>query len=275
VGDREFHCWRGPDRGGHGSLNLRGGIKNSCDCYFYEVARRVGVDRIAEEARLFGLSEDFALDAPGARPGHVPTEAWTRRRFNESWTTGETLNTGIGQGFLLASPLELAVVTARIANGGIPVRPYVVTGRPHPLAEGEAPAAPLADPAHIALVKDAMMAVTDEAGGTAYWALETKGIDIPGVRMAGKTGTSQVRRITEEERERGVIRNEDLPWRRRDHGLFIAFAPYDAPRYAIALIVEHGGGGSTAAAKPARDILREILLRDPTRVAAAEERIQG
>jgi penicillin-binding protein 2 len=270
LGDREFHCWK---REGHGSLDMRGGIKNSCDCYFYEAARRTGVDAISAEARLFGLEEDYALDAPGARPGLAPTEAWKRARFDEAWAQGETLITGIGQGFVLTSPLELAVMTARLANGGQPVRPYVVAGRSHELAEP--PVAPLADPAHIAIVQDAMMAVTDEPGGTAYWALETKGIDIPGVRMAGKTGTSQVRRITPEERARGVIRNEDLPWRRRDHGLFIAFAPYEAPRYAIALIVEHGGGGSTAAAKPARDILREILLRDPTRLAEAREGARG
>ncbi len=276
LGNMEFHCWRGPNRGGHGLLDLRGGIKNSCDSYFYEVAKRLGVDRIAEEARLFGIEEDFALDAPGARPGHVPTVAWKRARFDEPWAGGETLITGIGQGFVLASPMELAVMTARVANGGMPVRPYVVAERPHLLVDGAPPPlAPLAAPEHIALVKDAMMAVTDEAGGTAYWALETKGIDIPDMRMAGKTGSSQVRRITPEERARGVISNEDLPWRRRDHGLFIAFAPYDAPRYAIALIVEHGGGGSTAAAKPARDILREILLRDPTRVAAAEGGARG
>jgi penicillin-binding protein 2 len=276
IGDRQFHCWKGPEEGGHGALTLRSGIKNSCDCFFYEVARRVGVDRMAAEARLFGFGEDFALDAPGARPGHVPTEAWKRSRYNESWTTGETFNTGIGQGYVLASPLELAVATARIANGGIPVRPYIVEGRPHPVTDESLPT-PLADPEHIAFLKDAMMAVTDEPGGTAYGpsALQGKGIDIPGVRMAGKTGTSQVRRITPEERARGVVSNADLPWRRRDHGLFIAFAPYDAPRYAIALIVEHGGGGSSAAARPARDILRQILLRDPTRLAAAEEGLRG
>jgi penicillin-binding protein 2 len=273
LGNGEYHCWRGPNRGGHGALDMRGGIKNSCDCYFYEVARRVGVDLLSEEARRFGFEEDFALDAPGARPGTMPTEAWKRARFDEPWNGGETLITGIGQGFVLASPLELAVATARIANGGIPIRPYIVEGRPHPLPETSA--ASVADPEHLAIVQEAMMAVTDEAGGTAYWALDAKGIDIEGVRMAGKTGTSQVRRITPEERARGVVRNEDLPWRRRDHGLFIAYAPYDAPRYAIALIVEHGGGGSSAAAKPARDILREVLLRDPTRLAASDTGAQG
>jgi penicillin-binding protein 2 len=252
---------------------MRGGIKNSCDCYFYEAARRVGIALLSAEARLFGVEEDFALDAPGARTGLVPTEAWKRARFDEPWNGGETLIAGIGQGYVLTSPLELAVATARIANGGRAVRPYIVEGRSP--EQPAVDAAPLADPAHIALVREAMMAVTDEVGGTAYSALEYKGIGIEGVRMGGKTGTSQVRRITAEERARGVIRNEDLPWRRRDHGLFIAFAPYDAPRYAIALVVEHGGGGSTAAARPARDILREILLRDPSRLASAETGARG
>jgi penicillin-binding protein 2 len=266
LGNGQYHCWK---REGHGGLNMHGGIKNSCDCYFYEVARRVGIDAIAAEARLFGFEEDFALDAPGSRPGTVPTEAWKRARFDEPWNGGETLIAGIGQGYVLASPLELAVMTARLANGGRPVRPYIVSGRPNGQAEAPPalPTEPLADPAHLEIVRAGMLGVAEEAGGTAYWALETKGIDIPGVRMAGKSGSSQVRRITMEERARGVIRNEDLPWRRRDHGLFVAFAPYDAPRYAVAVIVEHGGGGSTAAARPCRDILREILLRDPTRLA--------
>jgi penicillin-binding protein 2 len=270
LGDREFHCWQ---ERGHGWLDMRGGIKNSCDVYFYEAARRAGVDAIAAEARRFGFEEDFALDAPGALSGHVPTEAWKRAYLDEPWATGETLITGIGQGFVLATPLELAVMTARVANGGRAVRPYIVEGRPHPVETP--PEEPLADPAHIARVQDAMMSVTDEAGGTAYWALNARGIDIPGVRMAGKTGTSQVRRITPEERARGVISNDDLPWRRRDHGLFVAFAPYEAPKYAIALVVEHGGGGSSAAAAPARDILREILLRDPSRATAERESMRG
>ncbi len=269
LGNAQFHCWKGPSRGGHGTLNLRAGIKNSCDCYFYEVARRVGIDLISAEARLFGVTEDFALDAPGARPGLAPTEAWKRSRYDEGWAGGDTVVAGIGQGYVLCSPLELAVMTARIANGGRAIRPYIIANRPVEQPPADTP--PIADPAHLALITDAMMAVTDEVGGTAYSALQYKGIDIEGVRMAGKTGSSQVRRITPEERAAGVISNADLPWRRRDHGLFIAFAPYDAPRYAIALIVEHGGGGSTAAAPPARDILREIVLRDPSRLASSED----
>lgn len=260
LGDRRFHCWR---RQGHGAMDMRDAIKRSCDVYFYEIARRLGVDAIAEEARRFGLGERYTLETPGARSGVVPTEAWKRARFDEPWAQGETLITGIGQGFLLASPMQLAVMTARIANGGKPVTPKVMLGDApfEPVAMPEE--GPIADPEHLAMMVDAMTAVCHEWGGTAFYRLDQHGLGMDGVLMAGKTGTSQVRRITEEERASGVIRNEDLPWNRRDHGLFVAFAPVERPRYAIALIVEHGGSGSAAAAPPARDILREMLLRDP------------
>lgn len=269
LGDRDFHCWK---RQGHGSVDMRLALKRSCDVYFFEAAKRLGVDRIAEEARRFGLSEDFALDAPGALEGLIPTEAWKRARYDEAWAQGETLITGIGQGFVLTSPLELAVMTARIASGRF-VRPYIVEGRPPEPLYG--PDDVLAAPEHLAICREAMMGVVEESVGTAYWSLGQKGIDLPGVRMAGKTGTSQVFRITEEERRRGVRRQEELPWRRRDHGIFIAFAPYDAPRYAIAVVIEHGAHGSTAAAPPARDILRQLILRDPARVASTGEGRSG
>jgi len=270
LGNRDFHCWK---RGGHGPVDMRLSLKRSCDVYIYEIAKRLGIDRISAEAVRFGLTEDFMLDAPGALHGLAPTEAWKRGRYDEAWAAGETLICGIGQGFVLASPLELAVMTARIANGGRAIRPYVVEGRAsEPIVSLDEP---IADPEHTAFVRDAMMGVAEEAGGTAYYALGMKGIDLPGVRMAAKTGSSQVFRITEEERRNGVRSQAELPWRRRDHGLFIGFAPYDAPRYAIALVIEHGGGGSTSAARPARDILREILLRDPRRVAAASEERAG
>ncbi len=268
LGDRTFHCWR---RGGHGSVNMRDAIKRSCDVYMYEMARRVGVDALADEAHRFGLGERYPFEAPGVREGLVPTEAWKRARYDEPWAEGETFNTGIGQGFLLTSPLQLAVMTARIANGGRPVMPRIVLeDEPfQPVAMPED--GPVADAEHIALIRDAMHGVCHEWGGTAFNALGQVGVDIPGIEMGGKTGTSQVRRITAEERARGVIRNQDLPWRRRDHGLFVCFAPYDQPRYAVCVVVEHGGGGSTAAARPARDILREILRRDPDLRAAQAE----
>ncbi len=278
VGDRVFHCWR---REGHGSVDLRRGIKESCDTYFYEAAARLyrgaadGEDPLAEEAARFGLGGSaFPLAAPGARAGVVPTNRWKLARRNEPMTLGDRLNVAIGQGYALASPLELAVMTATLAHGRRLVRPRILADAAPTPREGERPEdldAPLdVDSQALALIREAMTAVVHEVRGTAYWALGTKGLDVPGVLMAGKTGTSQVRRITLEERARGVTRNEDLPWRRRDHGLFVAYAPVDRPRYAVALIVEHGGGGSSAAAPPARDILKRLLERDPRPVAGRE-----
>ncbi len=176
---------------------------------------------------------------------------------------GDRLNEAIGQGYVLASPLQLAVMTARLATGR-KVEPVILKDQVAPETERDQHNI---SPEHLALVQDAMMGVVEEPFGTANYALEYKGIDIPGVRMAGKTGSSQVFRITEKERREGVREQNELPWRRRDHGLFVAYAPFDSPRYAIALIVEHGGGGSTSAARPARDILKRILERDPTPLA--------
>lgn len=268
LGNRVFNCWK---REGHGSTDMRKGIKTSCDVYFYDLARRVGIQAIADEARRFGLGQRYDIHLPGGLAGIVPDPAWKRANREEAWAEGETLNTGIGQGFINASPLQLAVMMARLTNGGRPVVPVML--------RSEVPAEPymagLADPDHLTWMMDAMMSVTDEAGGTAYWSLGAKGIDIDGMKMMGKTGTSQVRYISREERAAGVIRNEDLPWRRRDHALFVAAAPFENPRYAIALVVEHGGSGSRAAAPPARDILREMVRRDPSRVAMAAAQGQG
>ncbi len=165
-------------------------------------------------------------------------------------------------------------MTARLANGGRPVEPHIVVP-PGGIKPPPATSAPIADPAFIALMQDAMHSVTDEAGGTAYWALGARGLDYEGLGMAGKTGTSQVRRITPEERAAGVIANEDLPWRRRDHALFVGYAPYDAPEYAVAVIIEHGGSGSRAAAPPARDILREMVRRSGRTSTASLDRSGG
>ncbi len=273
LGDRTFHCWK---REGHGSIDMRLSIKRSCDSYYYEVAKRVGVDRLAEEALRFGLGSAFGLAAPGGKNGLVPTEAWKRARFDEAWAQGETLIAGIGQGFLLASPLQMAVLTARIATGRAISPRVMFNEQPTPRAEDLGlESQMLAAPEHLAIVRDGMMAVAEEAGGTAYYALGMKGIDLPGVKMAGKTGTSQVFRITEEERADGVRKAGELPWRLRDHGLFIGFAPFDKPKYAVCVVVEHGGGGSTAAAAPARDILREIVRRTPGLVADAGAPARG
>jgi penicillin-binding protein 2 len=245
LGNRRFHCWK---RGGHGRVDLRRSLAQSCDCYYYEMGRRLGPDRISAMARKLGLGIAHDLPMPAVSTGNMPDAAWKKEKRGESWTTGDSFNYGIGQGFTLASPLQLAVYTARIASGTA-LKPRLVRaigGVPVPIE----PAGPLEiRPEHLRTVRDGMYAVSNE--GTAY----RSRIADPAMLMAGKTGTSQVRIITAAERAAGVTKNEQLPWNRRDHALFVAYAPYDNPRYAISLIVEHGGGGSAAAAPIARDIL--------------------
>ncbi len=244
LGSRKFHCWL---KGGHGKLSLQEAIQKSCDVYFYELARKVGVKRIGTMARLLGLGQSYNLPLTGQSKGFVPTKKWKKERFGTSWLVGDTLNVGIGQGFSLATPLQLSVMTARLASGK-EVTPNLV----------RSPNNALADLKDLAIRKDTMNAirkgmfdVLNEKEGTAF---KFRSIDEQ-FSIAGKTGTSQVRRITREEREKGVIKNEDLPWKMRDHALFTCFAPYKNPKYALSVVVEHGGSGSKVAAPIARDIM--------------------
>jgi penicillin-binding protein 2 len=260
LGQHTFHCWK---RWGHGSLKLVDAIAQSCDVYFYDIARRVGVDAIARMARRFGLGERLEIDLPGERPGLVPDRAWKQATRGVPWQLGETLIVGIGQGYMQATPLQLAVMTARIANGGRAVRPRLV--QPDPQADAAivpAPVPPLgvSDWA-LRFVQQGMFEVVNGARGTARVAA----LADPEVALAGKTGTSQVRRISRAERQTGVRKNEEKAWEERDHALFVAYAPYRAPRYAVAVVVEHGGSGSQAAAPLARDIVARALELDPTR----------
>jgi len=259
LGNARFHCWK---RGGHGYMNLHDGIKHSCDVYFYETARRVGIDRISEMAFKLGLGAPTGVDLHSERGGVIPTRDWKLANFGEPWQGGETLVTAIGQGFVLATPLQLAVMVARLASGKM-VTPHLLRGFRDQGPQDAAPPsmfAPLGLPEdHLAIILKAMDAVVNEKGGTAGRAK----IEEPGWEMGGKTGTSQVRRITMSERAQGVTKNEDLPWHRRDHALFVAFAPVGNPRYACAVVVDHGGGGSAVAAPIARDILIEAQRRDP------------
>jgi penicillin-binding protein 2 len=250
LGTAKFHCWK---KGGHGSLDMIGGLKHSCDLYFYDVARRAGIDKIAEVARLFGFGKPVGIDLPRERSGLMPDRNWKLANFGEPWQPGETLVAGIGQGFTLSTPLQLAVMTARIANGRYAVKPRLVRTE-----EAESPPELGILDEHMRIVQEGMSRVTNEVGGTAYGAR----IQEPGMAMAGKTGTAQVRRITLAERLKGVKKNEDLPWEQRDHALFVGFAPVGAPRYACAVVVEHGGGGSKVAAPIARDVLTEAQRRN-------------
>ncbi|MEM0943057.1 MAG: penicillin-binding protein 2 [Pseudomonadota bacterium] len=251
LGNRRFHCWK---RGGHGRVNLLQSLEQSCDVYYYEIARRTGIERIAEMARRLGLGVKSDLPFRPLKSGLVPDKAWKRANRDESWQVGDTLNAGIGQGFVLATPMELAVMTARMATGTM-LTPRMVRaedGVPLPVAE---PGSLGIDPRHLDLIRQGMWDVVNAHRGTARRSRIAEDANA----MAGKTGTSQVRIITKAERARGVYRNEDLPWERRDHALFVGYAPYENPRYAVSVIVEHGGGGSKAAAPIARDILIRAL----------------
>jgi penicillin-binding protein 2 len=268
LGNTRFHCWK---RGGHGSLDMRGGIMHSCDVFFYEAARRTGIDRIAEMANRFGLGHKTGIDIPGERPGLIPTAEWKRKAIGVPWQKGETLIAGIGQGFVLATPLQLAVMAARVATGRAIkphlVRALVANGDVRRVKHADFPVMHIA-PESLQVVRDGMNEVTNFPGGTAYRAR----IKERGWEMAGKSGTSQVRRISKHERETHVLKDEERPWKERDNALFVAFAPVEAPRYACAVVVEHGGGGSAVAAPIARDILRETLRRGSV---PGEERVSA
>ena len=253
LGDRRFHCW---NEHGHGELTLNGALQESCDVWFYEMARRLGVDRMAEMAKRFGLGGQLGVDLAGEQPGLVPTRKWKRDTLNAAWQGGETLVTGIGQGYVLATPLQLAAMTAQLVNGGRIVRPNLQRDLSVPtnaLPDGMPPSLGFS-PDSLKFMVRAMADVVNAPNGTAYRAR----IRRARWAMGGKTGTSQVKRITTLERERGVQKNIDRPWKERDHALFVGFAPVDRPRYAISVVVEHGGAGASKAAPIARDILTEL-----------------
>lgn len=272
VGNATFHCWR---HGGHGTLRLRDAIKKSCDVFFYETARRVGIDRLAAMARRFGFGGLLGIDIPGERPGLVPSREWKLATTGAAWSQGETVIAGIGQGSVLATPLQLATMVARLVTGRA-VSPRLVRAEGLMRHDSEPPPAFPAlgvEPRTLALVVDGMKAVVNEQGGTAYAARIVE----PGFAMGGKSGTSQVRQITQYTREHGGRRVRQIPWKDRDHALFVAFAPVAAPRYVCATIVEHGGmsggGGSAVAAPICRDVLLEAQRRDPARRILREGRL--
>jgi penicillin-binding protein 2 len=265
VGNATFHCWR---EHGHGTIRLRDAIKRSCDVFFYETARRLGIDRLATTARRLGFGGVLGLDIPGERPGLIPSREWKLKTSGTAWSQGETVIAGIGQGSVLATPLQIATMVARLVTGKavVPclVRPQGVM---QPSGDARPPDFPALgiSPRVLALVVDGMNAVVNEQGGTAY----AERITDPGFAMGGKSGTSQVHAVTEYEREHGLRKISQIPWKERDHALFVGFAPVGAPRYVCATVVEHGGvrggHGSEVAGPICRDALREVQRRDPAR----------
>ena len=256
YGRDKFHCWK---RGGHGWVDGRKALQVSCDTYFYEMATEVGIDKIAETARLMGLGSKLDFELSEERPGLIADKQWKLGQLGQKWQPGETIVNSIGQGYMQATPLQLAVMTARFVNGGHAVKPWVT-------AEDMAKNARHAeswpkldiDPRHLDMIKDGMDRVVNSEKGTAYG---SRALD-PALVFGGKTGTGQVQRITMQQRLAG-IKNEELAWKSRHHALFVGYAPLEKPRYVCAVVVEHGIGGSRTAAPIAKDILIEVQKRDP------------
>ena len=251
VGGRKFHCWK---RGGHGKVDLQRSLAESCDVYFYDTAMKVGIDKIAEMGRKLGLGQRHDLPMSAITDGSMPDKAWKLENYKAEWVIGDTINASIGQGYVLASPLQLAVMTARIASGKM-VAPRIIhsiNDQPVKIAPSESLGL---EGSKLLAVQMGMFEVMNGAQGTA----KSARIVDETMRMCGKTGTAQVRNISTAERDSGVVSNDRLPWKQRDHALFVGFAPVDNPRYAVSVVVEHGGGGSTVAAPIARDALLRAL----------------
>ena len=291
YGGRAFHCWK---KGGHGGVNLHSALRESCDVFYYNAALRAGPERLAAVAREFGFGIAHDVSLPNVEDGVVPDPAWMQRVRHTEWTGGLTLNYGIGQGDLLVTPLQLCVMAARIGNNGHAVIPRLVRDAPGVTEPAQPPQMAGIAAEHLAAIREGMFGVCNEPGGTATRAgnmiqcvrrPDGKIVDAaegqPGwepVRIAGKTGTSQVRIITAAERARGVMRDADLPWRMRDNALFVCFGPWDQPRYACAVVIEHGGHMNPLldASPIAATILRETFLRDPAnRPAARLAQLEG
>jgi penicillin-binding protein 2 len=249
VGNHRFHCWK---KGGHGTVDLTQALAQSCDTFYYSISRDIGIDRIAAMAKRLGLGEALGLELPEERKGTVPTQAWKEKTLGKKWDGGETVVASIGQGYLQTTPLQLATMVSRLVNGGKAVRPWMVAkldGIDVGLQRQRWPDIGLpAD--HVARVRAGMEAVVNDERGTAHqYAIKDEAR-----AFAGKTGTAQVRRITEQQRIEGMVPQEDQPWKYRHQGLFVGYAPKDNPRYVACVVVEHAGGSG-----PAASITRDIL----------------
>ncbi len=253
-----YHCWK---KKGHGYVSLRNAMKQSCDTYFYEVARKLGVDKLSETAKKFGLGEKVFGDLFDIeKKGLIPNTQWKKNALGKGWLLGETIITGIGQGYIQTTPIQLCLMTAQIANGGYKIYPHLVVDdkvKDQPMDKFT----PLyKNSKNIKIVQDAIFGSTNEVMGTSY----RSRIDNPKYQFAGKTGTAQVKKITEEERELD-LKTFQIPYEQRDHALYVAFGPYKNPRYALSVIVEHGGNGSTTAAPMATKLFKLIIDRHKIR----------
>jgi len=280
-----YHCWK---KKGHGVVNLKNAMKQSCDTYFYEITRKLGVDRLKETSVKFGLGEKVLKETFSIeKKGLVPDTQWKKNNLGKSWVIGETLITGIGQGYTQTTPLQLCLMTAQLANGGFKIYPKIIVDENSNTAEdiriiinenrkelnkrnsGLQDATNLLrlpnkkeheplfkNPKNIKLVREAMFASTNEVRGTSY----ASRIEDPKYQFAGKTGTSQVKRISEKDRELN-LKTFEIPYNERDHALYVAFGPYKNPRYALSIVIEHGGSGSSTAAPIAKKLFKLIIDR--------------
>ena len=249
-GSKSFHCWK---KKGHGPMNMKEAIQRSCDVYFYTLAREIGINKIAEVCKRFGLGAKVFDNFVEELTGTVPNKEWKKRELGYNWMIGETLVAGIGQGYFLATPAQLSLATAQLVNGGKKINPKIIY-KDSDLQDQNKSIKNLADTKHLEFLKDCLFAATNEQGGTSYRSRLTGKY-----QFAGKTGTSQVRRISEKEREEGIIKNKDLEWSRRDHGIFIGYGPVNNPKFSISVLIEHGGSGSGAAAPIAKKVMNFIF----------------
>ena len=255
YGKDKFHCWK---KYGHGEVDLNMALAQSCDIYFYKMATEVGIDAIARMAHKLGLGEKLGLELSQEKAGLIPDIAWKKRVHGQSWYHGETIVSSIGQGNILTTPLQLAVMTARMVNGGYAVKPWITGYLGDQFYGHEEWEALGISKTHLKMVRRGMEMAVNHKKGTAY----ASRIEDKNFQMGGKTGTSQVQRITAEQRRMG-IKNEDLPWKQRHHALFVGYAPIKKPRYVCSVVVEHGVGGSRAAAPLAKILLEKAQSRDP------------
>ena len=245
FGNRKFHCWK---KEGHGKVNLHNAIKKSCDCYFYDLAKRIDIDELSNFSKKFTIGNKSGIDIPNELSGIMPNRMWKKKNRSEKWQKGETLNTVIGQGFVLSTPLQIALMTARIATGN-KITPSIIYSKKTTFEKLDI------SKESLRFIRESMFSVVNNFEGTAFKSrLSAK------YKMAGKTGTSQVRKISLEERETGVLKNEELNYKLRDHSIFTAYAPYNSPKFAISIVAEHMGNGSKVAAPIAKRIM-EVLLK--------------